>query len=97
MRLCARREAIDEAALPPPAATSGAGPLELTAALEDIAIDERELAGLAPGDIIATEVAADGEVIVRIGGIPKFAARLGTSNGHRALTITRRLDEPREA
>jgi len=97
MRLCAGREAIDGAVLPRPAAQGGTGPLELTAALEDIGIDERELAGLAPGDIIATEVAADGEVIVRIGGIPKFAARLDTSDGRRALTITRRLDEPKEA
>lgn len=69
-------------------------PLELSAALEGITLDQAELAELAEGDIVATDVPADGEVIVRVGGIPKFAARLGTSGGRKLLTIVRRLDGP---
>jgi len=67
--------------------------LELTGALEGVQVDQEELAGLAEGDIVATEVPVSGEVIVRIGGIPKFAARLGTSGGRKTLTITRRLGQ----
>jgi flagellar motor switch protein FliM len=97
MRLCAGKEAFGEADLPMRGGQLAAAPLELSAALEGITVDGRELADLAAGDIIATEISADGEVIVRIGGIPKFAARLGTSNGRKALTITRRLDQPADA
>jgi flagellar motor switch protein FliM len=97
MRLCAYAEGMAGAMPPAPAERVPAGPLELSAALEGIPVDRRDLAGLAEGDIIATDVPADGEVIVRISGIPKFAARLGMSNGRKALTITRRLDGPRSA
>jgi len=72
--------------------TSGAqGSVELSAAVEGAAIALEDLASLAPGDVVTTDSQADGEVIVRIAGIPKFAARLGSSNGRRAITITRRI------
>jgi flagellar motor switch protein FliM len=67
--------------------------LALTVALEGVVVDADDLAALAEGDIVATEVPVDGEVIVRIGGIPKFAARLGTSGQRKTLTITRRLGD----
>ncbi len=68
-----------------------AAPLEISAAIEGITIPADEIASLAPGDIISTDTAADGEIIVKVAGIPKFAARLGSSRGRRAITITRKL------
>ena len=67
------------------------GPLELAASLQ-AEIDPGELVDLAPGDIVITDLATDGEVVVRLAGIPKFAARLCASDGKRAVTITRKLD-----
>jgi flagellar motor switch protein FliM len=67
------------------------GPLELTAATEDVVISREELDRLAVGDIITTDTATDGEVIVRVAGIPKYRARLGRCDGHRAVTITGKL------
>ena len=78
------------ALLPPQDAPAG-GPLELSVSLPEIAVGQQELATLEVGDVLATEQPSDGEVIIRIGGIPKFAARLGTYEGRRAVTIVRRL------
>jgi flagellar motor switch protein FliM len=94
MRLCAAGGLMDALVLGDFRHRPETAPLELSAALEGITLDEADLAQLAEGDIVATEIPADGEVIVRIGGIPKFAARLGTAGGRKLLTITRRLDEP---
>ncbi|MFW6062528.1 MAG: FliM/FliN family flagellar motor C-terminal domain-containing protein, partial [Planctomycetota bacterium] len=66
--------------------------VDLTAAVEGIDLTARELRQLAPGDIVATEAKPDDEVILRVAGIPKYAGRLGSLNGHRAVTITRTLD-----
>ena len=66
-------------------------PLEITVATEDAELQREALEGLADGDIVTCDTPADGEVIVRVAGIPKFAGRLCTSNGQRAITITRRL------
>ena len=78
------------------AASQGPGqpsesPLELTAVVEGATISAEQFADLTADDIITIETAADGEVIVKVAGIAKFAARLGTCNGRRAVTITRRL------
>jgi len=70
----------------PPAA----GPLELAVCLP-AEIGPDELAQLAPGDVLITDSPADGEVVVRLAGIPKYAARLGSADGHRAVRITRKL------
>ena len=72
------------------------GPLELAASLQAV-IDPADLVDLAPGDIVITDSATDGEVVVRLAGIPKFAARLCASDGNRAVTITRKLDGAGEA
>ena len=68
-----------------------AAPLEVTAAIEGLELDSADLAGLAVGDILATEVPTDGEITIRIGGIPKYAARLRVVDGRKIVTITRRL------
>jgi flagellar motor switch protein FliM len=72
-----------------------AGPLELSVVVQDIAISREELAQIEEGDILMTDTAEGGEVLVRIGGIPRFYARLGVSNGRKAIQITRRVDERR--
>ncbi len=79
------------------AARHGAGkrtttaPLEVTATIEGLELDSADLADLAVGDILATEVPTGGEITIRIGGIPKYAARLRVIDGRKVVTITRRL------
>ena len=41
--------------------------------------------------MIATDVAIDGEVTVRLAGIPKYIGRLSTVDGKKAITITRKI------
>lgn len=93
MRLCADAEALGNVIPPPTAPRVSTAPLELSAGLEGVTVENDDLAGLAPGDLIATDTPADGEVIVRVGGIPKFAARLAAADDRRFLTITRRLND----
>jgi flagellar motor switch protein FliM len=85
--------------LPAAEAAEGAAPtcqsplitlVELTAAVEDVTVSAEDLEHLAPGDILATDTAADGDVLVRIGGIPRFLARLLAHSGRRAVAITGR-------
>ena len=71
------------------------GPLELSVVVQDIAVSHEELSQIESGDILLTDTAEGGEVLVRIAGIPRFYARLGVSNGRRAIQITRRIDEKR--
>jgi flagellar motor switch protein FliM len=90
---------VSASAAKEPSATRPAasqGPLELTVSPPEVYLAEEELAGLAAGDIVETETPVDGEVIVRVAGIPKFAARLGISEGKRCITILRRLDTPKK-
>jgi len=77
-----------------PARQRSVAPLELSVTVEQGAISTEELAQLSRGDIVVTDADAHGEVIVRIAGIPKFAARLGVADGRRAIKIIRKLDEP---
>ncbi|MDP7162925.1 MAG: FliM/FliN family flagellar motor switch protein [Phycisphaerae bacterium] len=71
-----------------------AGPIELSATAGEGEIPPEQLAELAAGDIIATDTAVDGEIIVRLAGIPKFAGQLSTCNGKRAISLTRKLTGP---
>ena len=71
-----------------------AAPLEVTASIEGTQLDDDDLASLAADDVIVTDLPTDGEVIVRVGGIPKFAARLKVTDGRKTLEITRRLGPP---
>lgn len=75
----------DDSAQPAP------GEAELSVIIEED-LGSQELAPLGAGDILVTDLAADGEVLVRVDGVAKFAGRLGQHNGHRAVTITRKLD-----
>ncbi|MCE5327429.1 MAG: FliM/FliN family flagellar motor C-terminal domain-containing protein [Planctomycetaceae bacterium] len=74
-----------------PAAAASAGPIELRVTTEDFNVSDETLAGLSVGDVLATDLASDGEVIVRVAGVPKFAGRLGQYKGRRAVVITRKL------
>ncbi len=66
-------------------------PLEVSVTSPDMAVPADELANLSPGDVLAGDLPADTEAIVRVAGIGKFAARLSTVNGRLAVTITRKL------
>jgi hypothetical protein len=66
------------------------GQAQLCARIEE-SVSADEVARLKSGDILVTDVPAQGEVIVEVDGKPAFAAHLGQYNGHRALTITRKL------
>jgi flagellar motor switch protein FliM len=60
--------------------------------VQDISVTEEELAQLTEGALLVTDTPEGGEVLVRIGGIPRFYARLGASNGRKAIRITRRVE-----
>ncbi|MCD6365265.1 MAG: FliM/FliN family flagellar motor switch protein, partial [Planctomycetes bacterium] len=71
------------------------GPVEMSVAVSDTAVPRDELDRLEIGDIITTDTSVDGEVVVRVGGIPKYRARLGVCDGRRAVVITRGIsDDP---
>ncbi len=69
----------------------GGSPLELSVVIQDEGMSAEDLSQLAAGDILVTDTAGDGEVIVRVAGIPKFYGRLASANGRRAIRITRRI------
>jgi len=71
------------------------GPLELSVTAAEIDVPAEDLAALAPGDIVPTDTPADGEVVVRLAGIPKFAGQLGSSGGKRAVTLLRPITADR--
>ena len=64
----------------------------LVAAIEETGHRGPELSNLAQGDLLVSDASAGGEVIVTVDGVPRFAGQLGQYNGHRAVTITRKLD-----
>jgi flagellar motor switch protein FliM len=80
----------------PPCHPAPRRPLDLVAALPDIELSREQLGALEPGDLLATGLPPDAEVVVSVAGIPRFTARLGKHNGRRAVTITRKLGEPNE-
>jgi flagellar motor switch protein FliM len=67
------------------------GPIELSATLNVAEIAPDQLAQLEVGDIISTDVSVDGEVIVRLAGIPKYVGQLSAVDGKKAVTITRKI------
>jgi flagellar motor switch protein FliM len=68
-------------------------PVELSVVAGETTLPAADLADLAPGDVLVTDVDADDEIIVRLNGKSAFAGRLGSRNGKRAITIIRPLDE----
>ena len=69
------------------------GPIELSATLNVAEIAADQLAGLEVGDVIATDVSVEGEIIVRLAGIPKYVGQLSTVDGKKAITITRKITD----
>lgn len=51
-------------------------------------------ARLESGDMLATNIPPEGEVLVRVDGEPRFFGKLGQINGHRAVTLTRKIEPP---
>jgi flagellar motor switch protein FliM len=91
IRICQASGASARAAVPAPPPARKDSPMEISAILAETPIDPRDMEGLSVGDIITTDSAAGSEVILRVAGIPKFVGKLGICNGHRAVTILRRL------
>ena len=50
----------------------------------------QELLALQPGDVITTTKPAEGDVVLQVEGISKFAGRIGQFHGKRAIRISRR-------
>ena len=89
IRLCVGADVLQ---LPLPARPGGSaklGPIELAVALESPGQDQPGLPDeLAVGDILASDVAPDAELTVRIAGIPKLTGRLCAAAGKRAVRLT---------
>ncbi len=66
-------------------------PVLLSAYVEE-SISPQELSALNVGDMLASDVAPGGEVVVELAGRGRYAATLGQLNGRRALTIVRKID-----
>jgi flagellar motor switch protein FliM len=69
--------------------SSDSNTVELVASLGDTPITPDELANLAIGDVIATDRPATEPIAVSQDGVVKFRARLGASQGRKALEIER--------
>jgi flagellar motor switch protein FliM len=78
------------------AAALQSGTVELVASLGETQIEQNELANLAIGDIIATDQVATRPIAVSHDGVVKFEARLGASQGRKALEIERTVPTPNE-
>lgn len=72
------------------------GPIELSATFDAGTIGEDELSALGAGDVIVGDAKVDGEVTVRLAGIPKFAGQLSIADGRKAVTLKRKLTSPKE-
>ena len=72
---------------------SKGGPIELSATLNVPEIAPDQLAEIEVGDVISTDIAVDGEVTVRLAGIPKYIGQLSTVDGKKAITIIRKINE----
>ena len=62
-------------------------PLELSVTLDDVQITAEDLEHLSAGDLLVTDVPVDGQVQIRLAGIPKFTGQLGTWDDRRAVII----------
>jgi flagellar motor switch protein FliM len=76
------------------AETESSALANLEATLPPLTLGAGELAGLAEGDVLATDVKVSDEVLVQLEGQEAFAAVLGQYQGRRAVTITRKLAAP---
>jgi flagellar motor switch protein FliM len=61
--------------------------VELSVSLPKVVLTSHEWHDLVIGDILVTDTSCDGEVVVRLAGIIKFTARLGSWGSYRAVMI----------
>jgi len=95
MRLCMPK-AVLQKILSPHAAHQRRQPVEVAASTEEMVLPLDELAGLSPGDVVTSDTSDDGEVIVHVAGVPRFAGRLVAMDGKTAVRITRKLEAQEE-
>ena len=69
-----------------------AGQTHLRALLAQMKISPADFAELAEGDILRTPIEADDGFRIYLDGEPKFTARAGTMQGHKAIEIQQVLD-----
>ncbi len=95
VRICAPESLLGS----PPESSDGrvatGGPVEVSVTLPEFAMSADDVASLSPGDILVTDTPSDGQVVVRVAGIPKYVARLGACNERRAVTISGPVSPPR--
>jgi flagellar motor switch protein FliM len=70
--------------------------VEVRAFLARTTIKVSELLSLQAGDVLTTPKSADGDVILQIEGLNKFAGRAGKLHGRRAIKITRKTERGEE-
>jgi flagellar motor switch protein FliM len=63
--------------------------IPLRAEFPSVPFSARNIAQLKVGDFIPLQPEVSGQVIIRLGGLPKFHGQLGTANEHRAVKINR--------
>jgi flagellar motor switch protein FliM len=91
------RLTLPRAAFPAVGEDGGENFVQIAVDAGDGGLRTEDLDDLAPGDILMTDLPADGEFTVRVAGIAKFVGNLAASHGRRAVHVTRRADEPPEA
>ena len=70
------------------------GKTQLRALLAQMKISPADFAELAEGDILRTPIEADDGFRIYLDGEPKFTARAGTMQGHKAIEIQQALEQP---
>lgn len=91
IRLCISQDLLGPLASPLRDEPTCDSPLEVSASLPEVMLAPGDVEQLAQGDILTSDTLADGEVIIRVAGIPKYVGRLAACNGNRAVTIIRKL------
>lgn len=74
-------------------AQSAAGVVEVSVQLAEVAISPAQLAGLAVGDVLDTELPVDSPVEVLIEGQVRLIGRLGRLDAKPAVRITGQADK----
>lgn len=70
-----------------------AGAAELSVVAQNLGLQPEQLADLAAGDVLITDIPHDSEVLVRIDGDDRFAGKLGSRNGKRAVILARPIED----
>ncbi len=67
--------------------------LELRATLGATKLSVREILGLRIGDVVPLQTRVRGDVLLRVGGAPRFWAKPGMKDKHRAVQISARMTQ----